>query len=356
MLGFLILEDGFSIEGHFSGRTEVFGEVVFNTSPSGYEEVVTDLSYFNQIVVFTSPMVGNYGIYREQWESPAYQAKGIVCLEMQNSNRDSKFLSELKKQNLGVLTDVDTRALTLHLRDRGTIWGAIVEEENRDQAIIKAENFFKQKEMLPKDWVYEVSRKNIEVLPGQMPRGPRIGVLDFGVKNNILKIAQEGSSSVVVFPSRTKPSIIEAHNIDGLILSNGPGDPELVNESPDIISHFVGKKPIFAICMGHQLLARALGARTYKLKFGHRGSNHPIRDEVVNLIYVASHNHGYAVDEKTLPSRAKVTMTNLNDGTVAGFHIKEERVLSVQYHPESCPGPKEARALFHYFFKEMLVK
>jgi len=351
--GYLVLEDGFIVSGNFLGENEVLGEVVFNTSASGYEEVVTDPSYYNQIVVFTSPMIGNYGVDLSHWESSCYQARGVVCLEMQNSNRDNFFLTQLKNQGLGVLAKVDTRKLTLHLRDRGTLWGALVQAQSQSEAKAKAVEMIESKDKLPKDWVYQVTRKTIEVLNGAKPEGPRIGVLDFGVKNNILRLVQAQSSSVIVFPSRTSASVIEAHNLDGLVLSNGPGDPMDVQESHQIIANFIGQKPILAICMGHQLLARALGAKTYRLKFGHRGVNHPIQDHLLDRIYVASHNHGYAVDEKTLPPEARVTMKNLNDNTVAGFVLINKKVISVQYHPESCPGPFEARALFDYFFKEI---
>lgn len=353
-LGFLVLEDGFCIPGNFIGARETIGEVVFNTSPSGYEEIVSDPSYYNQIIVYTSPMIGNYGVKRDQWESVRYQARGVICLNLQNSPRDCEFLTELKKQGLAVLSDLDTRRLTLYLRDRGTVWGAIVQESDESRALAKAKVLLKDKVTLSRDWVFDVSRKNIEVLPGREPKGPRIGVLDFGVKSNILRLAQKESSSVVVFPARTPASVIEAHNLQGLILSNGPGDPNEVQESHIVIQDLIGKIPMLAICMGHQLLARALGASTYKLKFGHRGANHPIQDLVLNQIYVASHNHGYAVDEGSLPVEAQVRMKNLNDGTVAGFIMPEQKILSVQYHPESCPGPVEARGLFSYFFKEMI--
>lgn len=349
-----MLEDGFAVSGQFIGTNEVFGEVVFNTASSGYEEVVSDPSYYNQIIVFTSPMIGNYGVNPSHWESECYQARGVICLEMQNSIRDNFFLTELRKQGLGVLVGVDTRRLTIYLRDRGSVWGALVQAQSESEAKAKAFSMIESKIHLPKDWVYQVTRKNIEVLNGASPTGPRIGILDFGVKNNIIRLAQTYSSSVVVFPSRTPAEVIETYHLDGLILSNGPGDPLDVLESPQIIAQFIGRKPIFAICMGHQLLARALGAKTYKLKYGHRGVNHPIQDNLLKRIYVASHNHGYAVDEKTLPSEACVTMKNLNDHTVAGFVILEKKVISVQYHPESCPGPLEARALFKYFFEEML--
>jgi carbamoyl-phosphate synthase small subunit len=352
--GYLVLEDGFYLEGETLGEDNVLGEVVFNTTPSGYEEVVTDPSYFNQIVVFTSPMIGNYGSHPEQWESSCYQAKAIICLELQDTYRDRAFLKELKKQKRGILKSVDTRKLTLYLRNKGTVWGVLVQAENSDQALAKASLEFKKKSSLPQDWVFEVSRPHIEIKEGHQPQGPRVGILDFGVKKNIIRQVQQYSRSVILFPSRTPVDVILAHRIEGLILSNGPGDPASVLDAPVTVEALLGQIPMLAICMGHQILARALKAQTYKLKFGHRGANHPILDKVLNQIYVASHNHGYAVDEKTLPPQAQVTMINLNDQTLAGFILPDKKVVSVQYHPEGCPGPLEVLELFSYFFEEIL--
>lgn len=353
-LGYLVLENGECFQGQQPFESDCWGEVVFNTTHSGYEEVVTDPSYYQQIVVMTAPMQGNYGVTANVWESSKLQAKGFVCLRLQQTQRDQEFLSHLHEQGLGVMTGVNTRALTLRLRDQGTTWGALVKAPSPEVAIEKSKELLKERQSLDPDWVHAVSRSEIDVLKGEKKNGLRVGVLDFGVKQNILRETLKHCESVVVFPARTPAGVIEGHRVKALVLTNGPGNPEDVQVAPQTISHFIGKLPIFGICMGHQLLARSLGAKTYRLKFGHRGANHPIKDELLNRIYVASHNHGYAVDPKSLPSEVKVTQTNLNDGTVAGIHWAEKKLLSVQYHPESCPGPVEARQLFNYFFEEML--
>lgn len=351
--GYLVLQSGQIFNGQFWGEQPVLGEVVFNTSHSGYEEIMTDPSYHQQIVVMTSPMQGNYGSDPTTWESNCYQAQGFICLELQMSMRDQAFAQQLKEQKKGVMTEIDTRALTHTLREQGTTWGVMLNALDQKQASQLAQKYFEQIKKIDPDWVYAVSAKQISMLPGEKPSGPRVGVLDFGVKKNIIREVQKRSSQVVVFPSRTSDMTIQAHQLDALVLSNGPGNPEDVQVAPITIKALIGKLPIMAICMGHQLLARALGGQTYKLKFGHRGGNHPIKDEVLNRIYMASHNHGYAVEAASLPSQINISMYNLNDQTVAGFTSVADKLLSVQYHPESCPGPTESYELFDYFFKEL---
>jgi carbamoyl-phosphate synthase small subunit len=200
------------------------------------------------------------------------------------------------------------------------------------------------------DWVNAVSRTEIERLPGLLKNGTRVVVLDFGCKNNILRILQQRSEEVIVVPSRTSAEEVLSFGPSFVMLSNGPGDPAEVLVAPETIKKLIGRVPIFAICMGHQLLARVLGGETYKLKFGHRASNHPVRDQLLNLVYVTAQNHGYAV--RHLPSSVEVTHTNLNDGSCAGFFSRPLRILSVQFHPEAAPGPHEGRQLFEYFYKQ----
>lgn len=350
--GYLVLQSGQVFNGQYYGDQPVLGEVVFNTSHSGYEEIMTDPSYYQQIIVMTSPMQGNYGSDSLLWESSGYQAQGFICLELQRSVRDQAFAEQLRQQQKGLMTELDTRALTHTLREQGTTWGVMLKANEKVQAKQLAQKYFEQIKKIDPDWVYAVSTKQISMLAGDCVSGPRVGILDFGVKKNIIREVQKRSSQVVLFPARTSELIIQAHQLDALILSNGPGNPEDVQVAPATIRALLGKLPLMAICMGHQLLARALGGQTYKLKFGHRGGNHPIKDDLLNRIYMASHNHGYAVEEASLPSHIKVSMYNLNDQTVAGFVSQKDKLLSVQYHPESCPGPTESHELFDYFFKE----
>lgn len=357
MKTFLVLQDGDAFEGQSLPEQTPFpekaGEVVFNTSHSGYEEIATDPSYFSQIIVMTAPMMGNYGVDKNVWESNQLWIQGFVCVQMQNSKHENSWAKRLIENKVPVISEVDTRKLVLKLRSQGTPWGAVVQADSLETAKTKAFALIEKQKNIEMDWVYLASRKAIEDRKGLNPKGPRVAVLDFGAKENIIRELIARCSAVRIFPSRTSAVTIQDWNPDSLMLTNGPGDPAEVKIAPATIQHFVGKLPIFGICMGHQVLALALGAKTYKLKFGHRGANHPIKDEILNKIYMSSQNHGYAVEDKTLPSDVVITHRNLNDGTVAGFYSKKLNVLGIQYHPESHPGPHEATQLFDFFIKDM---
>ena len=353
-MGYLILESGLVLPGEFRGGKPRAGEVVFNTSHSGYEEMATDPSYFSQILVATAPQQGNYGVDDQAWESKNIWINGFVCVEIQCSKRDSSWLHRLTDAGVPVLTDVDTRRLTLHLRENGTTWGAICDASSLAAANAQAEQLIKAAKEQPSDWTQLVCRKQPENIKGLRPTGPKVAVLDFGAKENILRELKQRCREIRVFPSQTRASEIMEWAPDGIMLTNGPGDPAEVHAGRETVRQLLGHKFIFGICMGHQVLALALGATTYKLKFGHRGSNHPIRDQLLNRVYVTSQNHGYNVAPESLPAGVQVTHINLNDNTVAGIYHPELKCLSVQFHPESHPGPHDAVALFDYFIDRIV--
>jgi carbamoyl-phosphate synthase small subunit len=354
--GFLVLESGEVFSGLWHGDKRLegrAGEVVFNTGHSGYEEMATDPSYFSQIIVMTAPQQGNYGEDDFVWESDRIWIEGFVCVEIQNSKRESSWLKKLLKDGVPVLSEVDTRRLTLKLRDAGTVWGALVSAENEADAKHKAQSLIDEKKTEPTDWVHEVSTGEAREIEGLKPNGPRVAVLDYGCKKNTLRELRSRCSKVSIFPSRATVDEIKAFNPHGILLSNGPGDPALVEKAVDTVRELIGWRFIFGICMGHQILAQALGGKTYKLKFGHRGGNHPIHDKLLNRIYMTSQNHGYAVDQKSLPAEVQVTHINLNDQTVSGVMDPSRKVLSVQFHPESRPGPHDSTELFDYFVRQL---
>lgn len=353
--GYLVLESGEVYSGKMGSTFESAGEVVFNTSHGGYEEIATDPSYFSQIVVMTAPMQGNYGVDQKFWESYRLWISGFICLEVQGSQRDRSWQKRLEDNKIPLLSEIDTRRLVLRLREGGTPWGAIVSAESPGQAKDKATKLIQEKKKIDKDWVYLTSRKESEVRKGFQTQGPRMAVLDLGAKENILRELLKVCSEIKVFNSRASAEEILSYKPQGLMLTNGPGNPADVQQTVETTKTLLGKLPIFGICMGHQILGLALGAKTYKMKFGHRGSNQPIRDLLLNQIYISSQNHGYAVEAKSLPSDVKVTQINLNDQTVAGFYSENKKCLGIQYHPESCPGPHEARSLFRFYVERFLL-
>lgn len=351
--GYCVLETGELFGGQWLGGEPRAGEVVFNTSHSGYEEIATDPSYFTQIVVMTAPMMGNYGVNRDFWESHRIWIQGFVCVQMQAGARDQAWLERLREFKIPVVSELDTRSLVLRLRQGGTPWGALVPAGSEAEAREIAKPLIQQEKQKDKDWVFAASTKNFQIRSGGKATGPRIALLDFGCKENIIRELLPFCSEIGVFPSRTPFEKIKEWNPDRVMLSNGPGDPADVQVAVETVRQMIGWKPLMGICMGHQILGLALGAKTYKLKFGHRGSNHPIKDDVLNRIYVTSQNHGYAVDASTLPSFVKVSQVNLNDQTVSGIFSTEKRCMGIQYHPESHPGPHDAHDLFRYFVEKL---
>lgn len=351
--GFLVLETGKVFNGRFLGGVERAGEVVFNTSHSGYEEMATDPSYFNQILVMTAPMQGNYGDDDAFWESSRIHIQAVICMEMQGGQRDSRWRDKLTSYGIPILSGVDTRSLVLYLREKGTLWGAVVRESYWQKAQQRASKFIVSSQKMEKDWPFMVARKSVQEIEGNQTKGPRVAVLDFGCKQNIIRELKKRCSHVCVFPPRASSSEILKWKPSGLLLSNGPGDPADVKQAVETVQNLLGDFFIFGICMGHQILSLALGAETYKLKFGHRGSNHPVRDELLKKIYVTSQNHGYAVKKDSLPSHIQITHTNLNDGTVEGFFSEKDKCLGIQFHPESHPGPNDAVSLFDFFVKQL---
>ena len=347
--GCLVLETGEIFNGLILGKEESVGEAVFNTSHSGYEEIATDPSYYNQILVMTAPLQGNYHVDSTVQQSSKFHIKGFVCLEMQESGRDKAFLEELLKRKIPVLKDVDTRKLTLRLREKGSVWSAIVPKEKVGEAL---ERINKEKKG-DKDWTKFVSVKKEEDHQGEKKDGVKLALIDFGYKKSILKEMLKISKEVRIFPSTSSLKQITDFNPDAIFLSNGPGDPQDVKEGLSLVKEILTlNKPIFGICMGHQILSLALGAKTGKLKFGHRGSNHPIKDELLNKIYMSAQNHGYVVLKDSLPEDVKVSHLNLNDKTVAGIHSEKKKCISVQFHPECSPGPEESRKLFSFFINK----
>lgn len=351
MTGYLVLDSGPAFPGRLLGTAPgSIGEVVFNTSHSGYEQIASDPSYFQQIVVLTAPQQGNYGWQASALESAKCFIEGLVCVEMQHSPRDSSFADFLLQSGVPILTEISTRDLVVHLRDAGTVLGSIVTATSEAEARRLHADRKSQRATLPSDWPAQVCRQKVEDRSGN-PKAtiPRVAVIDFGCKENILRCLAARAKSVRVFPSRVSVEQILDWAPSGVVLSNGPGDPQLVEGSLATIQALLGRLPVFGICMGHQLLARSLGAKTYKLRFGHRGANHPVRDNLLDRVYMTSQNHGYAVDESSLPDRVQVSHRNLYDGTVQGLVDTDQKWLSVQFHPESHPGPQESEALFDYF-------
>ena len=359
----LALEDGTVFTGRqFGAVGEVLGEVVFCTSMTGYQEVLTDPSYKGQIVTMTYPLIGNYGVTGEDQESDVPKAEGFVVREQ--IRRPSNFRSQatldqyLKEHDVPGIEGIDTRALVRRIRERGAMTGVLSSQDLDSRSLVEKAQGGPQ--MLGRDLVQAVAprssfqwSKGIEsplvrhIAPQEA--SCHVVALDYGMKWNILRCLTQVGCRATVLPGTASAAEVLALNPDGIFLSNGPGDPEPVGYAIETIQALIGKKPMFGICLGHQLLSLGLGAKTFKLKFGHRGANQPVINHRTNQVEITTQNHGFAVDGKTLPRDVEVTHVNLNDGTLEGFRHKKLPLFSVQYHPEASAGPHDSSYLFTEF-------
>jgi len=354
----LVLEDGSVYEGYcFGAETSAYGEVVFNTSMAGYQEMLTDPSYAGQIVVPTYPLIGNYGINEQSFESKKVQVRGFVVRE--ECHQPNHYLSTgtlhefLAEYGIPGISGVDTRAITRKLRSAGVMMGAITSDNTAQQALAElpklprygAIDFVKQ---VTTEAPYQWQPESTET--GSAPPY-HIVVLDCGLKYSILRIMRRMGCTLTILPCVMSADEILNLKPDGIILSPGPGNPEVLDYIVDTVKPLIGKKPMMGICMGHLILGRVFGAKTFKLKFGHRGGNHPVRDLASGRIHITAQNHGYAVDADSLGSELEVTHINLNDGTVEGLRHKELPVFCIQYHSEASPGPWDSTYLFEKFLE-----
>ncbi len=353
----LVLEDGTVFKGRsFGAAGERTGEVVFNTSMCGYQEIITDPSYKGQIVVMTYPLMGNYGINRDDVESRRPFLEGFAVKEYSkiasNWEKEQSLGEYLKKNNIMGIEGIDTRALTLHIREKGAMKAVLSTEDLEETSLIRKAR--SSRGLVGVDLVKEVSIDKKHNYPSARNAGYKVAVLDCGVKYNILRELARHNCHVTVLPASSTAEEILAVKPDGLLLSNGPGDPAAVEYVVKTVSGLIGKIPIFGICLGHQMLGLALGGKTYKLKFGHHGANHPVKDVRTGKVSITSQNHGFCVDIKSLGTKhIEMTHVNLNDGTLEGFRHRKFPVFSVQFHPEASPGPHDAAYLFADFVKMM---
>lgn len=358
MKAFLALEDGTVFEGNaFGAKGNIYGEVVFNTGMTGYQEVLTDPSYCGQIVTMTYPLIGNYGINLDDVESVKPQVKGFVIRELCKTPSNWRSLEDLneylKRNNIIGIEGIDTRALTRIIRDKGTMKGVISTDEDFDYSR-HADKIQSYEIVKPVD---VVTTKELEIKkPTEkgIGDGLRVALLDFGLKRNIVRSLNKRGIEVYIFPAKTSAEEVMSINPDGIMLSNGPGDPKECTEEINTIRELAGKKPIFGICLGHQLTALAFGADTDRLKYGHRGCNHPVKDLVKDNTYITSQNHGYTIVKDSVnPEKMEISHINMNDGTIEGIRYKNVPLFTVQFHPEAAPGPADTGYLFDEFVELM---
>jgi carbamoyl-phosphate synthase small subunit len=371
MKALLVLADGKTYEGeHFGSKGEVEAEIVFNTSMSGYQEIITDPSYYGQMVVMTYPLIGNYGINPEDFESDRPHLSGFIIKELskvQSNWRSRGSLEDfLKETNVFGIQGIDTRALTRRIREKGAQQAILSTNTSDPQRLI--EKARKSSDLIGKDLVKEVTCKSSYTwnenewtiqrgkteLKEMEDRPYNVYVYDFGVKRNILRKLTLVGCKVTVVPANTPADEVLAKKPDGIFLSNGPGDPAAVSYAIDNVKKILGKVPVFGICLGHQILSLALKGKTYKLRFGHHGGNQPVMDMKSGKIEITSQNHGFAVDQKSFDNNeVYITFLNLNDNTVEGIQHKSWPIFSVQYHPEASPGPHDSEHLFYKFVNLM---
>ncbi len=359
MKAFLILEDGNVFVGESIGsKREIISEIVFNTGMTGYLEVLTDPSYAGQSVVMTYPLIGNYGISYEDMESHQPWLDGFIVRELSrmpsNFRNEESIQSFLERNDIPGVSGVDTRALVKLLRNKGTMNGMITTDENYElEEVLEKIQAYKVEKVVAK-----TSTKEVKVVPAVGETKYKVALMDYGLKNNIPRSLSKRGCEVTIYPAFTKAEEVLKNNPDGIMLSNGPGDPK---ECTDIIEEvknmFDSEVPIFAICLGHQLLALANGGDTEKMKYGHRGANHPVKDLKTGRVYISTQNHGYMVKGDSLkPEVAEVSFVNVNDKTVEGMHYLGKNVFSVQFHPEACAGPMDSEFLFDEFINMMEVQ
>jgi len=366
--GYLLLEDGAKFQGDsFFGNSPALGEAVFNTSHTGYQEIISDPSYYRQLITFTTPHIGNVGVNPVDIESPNKRAAGVIVRSLSPQARswraENDLVEWLESENLPMLVGANTRGITLHLRDRGAMRAGLFPEniamEDALSQVVASESMkgADLAGLVSTNTAYEFNSESLsdEWYPlNDHGRGLKVAVLDFGVKANILRELACRGCRVNVFPATTRSEQIIEGEFDGLLVSNGPGDPAAVTYGIDTIRQLLPTGlPLFGICLGHQIVSLAAGGSTFKLPFGHRGANHPVRRENDNTIEITSQNHGFAVAPEGLPDQWQVTHINLNDGTVEGLRHRTLPVFSIQYHPEASPGPHEGNPYFDHFIREM---
>lgn len=354
----LVLEDGKVFEGRAAGSIgTTSGEICFNTGMTGYQEIFTDPSYFGQIIVMANPHIGNYGILAAEQESDSIKIAGIVCKKFNLNHsrpRAEKSLQQyFEEANIVSICELDTRALVRYIRDKGAM-NCVISSEITDVAELK-KILAKVPKMEGLELSSKVSTKQVYHM-GEESAPHRVALMDYGAKRNIMRCLVERGCYVRVFPMKTKAEEVLAFSPDGIMLSNGPGDPAVMKEEIEVVRRLVETGiPVFGICLGQQLLAQSQGIGTYKMHTGHRGINHPVKNLVTGRSEITSQNHGFTVDEKAIQknSNIEVTHVNLNDKTIEGFRLRDRKAFSVQYHPEANPGPHDARYLFDDFVRNM---